>query len=82
MILILSNIIAYSNPAVTDKAKMYKNGPRSLGRDHQSGPRSPFLFFYEWSELEKVTGESNVNRLGREEKKWAEVTGARSPNLA
>ena len=47
---------------------MYKNGPMSLGRGHQSGPRLPFLIFYEWIELEKVTGESNVNRLGREEK--------------
>ena len=37
---------------------MYKNGPRSLGRGHQSGPSSPFFIFYEWSELERVTGES------------------------
>ena len=37
---------------------------------------------YWWSELEKVTGESNVNRLGREEKKWAKVTGPRSPKGA
>ena len=34
------------NPAVTEKAKMYKNGPRSLGRGHQIGPRSPF--FMSW----------------------------------
>ena len=47
-----------------------------MGRGHH------FLFFYEWSELEKVTGESNVNRLGREEKKWAEVTRPRSPKWA
>ena len=66
-----------------DKAKMYKkNGPRSLGRGHQSGPRSPIFIFFEWSQLEKVTGESNVNRLGREEKEWAEVTGPRSPKWA
>ena len=34
-------IIAYSKPA----AKMYKNGPRSLGRGHQNGQRSPFFIF-------------------------------------
>ena len=45
-----------------------------MGRGHN--------FFYEWSELEKVTGESNVNRLGQEDKKWAEVTWPRSPKLA
>ena len=39
-----------------------------MGRGHH------FLFFYEWSELEEVTGESNVTRLGREEK-----SGPRSP---
>ena len=33
-----------------------------VGRGHH------FFNFYEWSELEKVTRESNVNRLGREEK--------------
>ena len=65
---------------MTDKAKMYNNGPRSLGRGHQSGPRSQFfIFIMEWGELEKVTGESNVYRLGRDEKKWAEVTGPKSP---
>ena len=74
--------MAYINPVVTDKGKMYNNGPRSLGRGHQSVPRSPFIIFFWWSELEKVTGESNVNRLGREEKKWAEVTGPRSPKWA
>ena len=47
-----------------------------VGRGHH------FSFFYEWSELEKVTGESNGNRLGREETKWAEVTGPRSPKWA
>ena len=38
------------------------NGPRSLGRGHH------VLYFCVWSELERVTGESNVNRLDREEK--------------
>ena len=35
------------NPVVTDKATMYKNGPGSLGRIHQSGPRSAFFFVNE-----------------------------------
>ena len=47
-----------------------------MGRGHQ------FNFFYEWSELEKVTGECNVYRLHREKKKWAELTGPRSPKWA
>ena len=32
------------------------------------GQSNHFLFFHEWSAFEKLTGESNVNRLGREEK--------------
>ena len=62
---------------MTEKAKMYKDRPSSLGRCHQSGPRSSF-FFYEWNELEELTRESTVARLGRDEKKWAEITGQRS----
>ena len=61
---------------------MYTNGPRSLGRGHQSGPRSQFVISYDSNELEKVTGKSNGNRLGREKKKWAEVTRPRSPKWA
>ena len=34
------------NPVVTDKAKMYKNGPGSLGPSRQSGPRSAFFKFF------------------------------------
>ena len=66
------------NPAVTEKAEMYKNGPSSLGRGHQIGPRSPFCIFYELNELEELTEESTVSKLGRERKKWAEITGSRS----
>ena len=33
------------NPAVTEKAKMYKIGSMSLDRGHQIWPRSPFLIF-------------------------------------
>ena len=35
----------FSN-VVIEKAVMYKNGPRSLGRGHQSEPWSPKLLFY------------------------------------
>ena len=40
-----------------------------MGRGHH------FLFFYEWNESDELTGESTVARLGREGKKWAEITG-------
>ena len=38
--------LAYINPVVTDKGKMYNNWPRSLGRGHQSVPRSPFIIIF------------------------------------
>ena len=46
----------------------------SLGRGHQRRPRSTFFICFELNELEELTRESTIARLGQDGKKLAEIT--------
>ena len=89
---ILYIFYSIQDPAVTEKAEMYNNGPRSLGRRQQSGPRLPFLYFMRemnqrnWLENQLLQGwaereKSGPRSLGRDHQSGSRSLDRDHPGL-